>query len=168
MDKLENYKPKGRGFDSRRCHWNFSLAYSFRPHYGPGVGSASTRNEYQQYFPRGKRGRSVGLTTLPRSCADCLEIWEPQIFGTLRACTGIALPLPLPYKLDIRVSFILCKLFVRLFASRIQNNLIGILNIVPNFYLASSSVLFAYELYFVTDLEKITSSIWVISCAILV
>jgi len=26
------------------------LTYSFRPHYGPGVDSASNRNEYQEYF----------------------------------------------------------------------------------------------------------------------
>ena len=44
------YKPEGRGFDSRWCHWNFSLTYSFRPHYGPEVDSASNRNEYQEYF----------------------------------------------------------------------------------------------------------------------
>jgi len=43
-------------------------------------------------FPGGKGGRCVGLTTLPFSCADCLEIWEPQHRGTLRACPGIALP----------------------------------------------------------------------------
>jgi hypothetical protein len=52
-----------------------------------------SRNEYQEYFlQRGKGGRCVGLTTLPPSCADCLEIWEPQRPGTLRACPGIALP----------------------------------------------------------------------------
>ena len=34
----------------------------------------------------GKGGRCVGLTTLPPSCVDCLEIWEPQPPGTLRAC----------------------------------------------------------------------------------
>jgi len=42
-----------------------------------------------------KGGRCVRLTTLPPSCASCLEIWEPQTPGTLRsvkACTGIALP----------------------------------------------------------------------------
>jgi len=29
-------------------------------------------------FPGGKVGRCVGLTTLPHSCADYLEIWETQ------------------------------------------------------------------------------------------
>ena len=48
----------------------------------------------------GKGGRCVGLTTLPPSCADCLEImgastfWNPN--GTVRACIGIALVLILP------------------------------------------------------------------------
>ena len=36
------------------------------------------RCEYQGIFPVGKRGRCVGQTTLPASCTDCLEIWEPQ------------------------------------------------------------------------------------------
>jgi hypothetical protein len=37
----------------------------------------------------GKGGRCVGLTTLPPSSADCLEIWGPQPPGTLRACPGL-------------------------------------------------------------------------------
>ena len=37
----------------------------------------------------GKGGLCVRLTTLPPSCADCLEIWEPQPPGTLRACAGL-------------------------------------------------------------------------------
>ena len=37
----------------------------------------------------GKGGRCVGLTTLPPSYADCLEIWEPQPPGTLGACPGL-------------------------------------------------------------------------------
>jgi hypothetical protein len=41
---------------------------------------------------RGKGGRCLRLTTLPLSCADCLEIWEPRYPGTLRPCPGIALP----------------------------------------------------------------------------
>jgi hypothetical protein len=44
------FKPEGRGFDFRWCHWNFSLTQSFRPHYGRGVDLASNRNEYQEYF----------------------------------------------------------------------------------------------------------------------
>ena len=70
----------------------------FRPQCGPGVDSASNRNEYQEYFLGGKGGRCVGLTTLSPSCADCLEIWEPQPPGTHyrhgQACNGLVLPLP--------------------------------------------------------------------------
>ena len=48
--KAPRYKPAGRGFDFRWCHRNFSVAYSFRSHYGPGVDLSSNRNEYQVYF----------------------------------------------------------------------------------------------------------------------
>jgi len=88
------HKPEGCGFDSRWCHWNFSLT-SFRPHCGLGVDSASNRNEYQEYFLGGKGGWCVGLTIVPSSCADCLEIWDPHPPGILRpvqACNGIDLP----------------------------------------------------------------------------
>jgi hypothetical protein len=33
----------------------------------------------------------VWLTTLPLSCADSLEIWDPQAPGNVRDCAGIAL-----------------------------------------------------------------------------
>ena len=36
-----------------------------------------------------KDGRCVGLTTLPPSCADCLEMWKPQPAGTLVDCPGL-------------------------------------------------------------------------------
>jgi hypothetical protein len=36
------YKPEGRGFDFRLCHSHNP------PHYGPGVDSASNRNEYEE------------------------------------------------------------------------------------------------------------------------
>ena len=54
-----------------------------------GVDSASNKNEYQEYFLGGKDGRCVWLTTLPTSCDDCLEIWEPQPPETLRSCPGL-------------------------------------------------------------------------------
>jgi len=49
-------------------------------------------------FPGGRGCRSVGLTTLPPSCADLLEMWEPQPLGPLSACSGL-----------YRDCFILCK-----------------------------------------------------------
>jgi hypothetical protein len=57
--------------------------------HGPGVDSAPNRNEYQEYFLGVKGGRCVGLTNLPPSCADCLEIWKPEPSGTLRVCPGL-------------------------------------------------------------------------------
>jgi hypothetical protein len=36
-----------------------------------------------------KSGRCVGLITLQPSCTDCLEIWEPQPPGNLRACPDL-------------------------------------------------------------------------------
>jgi len=37
----------------------------------------------------GKGGLCVGLITLPPSCDDSLEIWEPHPLGTLTACPGM-------------------------------------------------------------------------------
>ena len=66
---------------------------SFRSHYGPGVDSASNRNEYQEYFLWGKGGRCIRLTTLPPFCAVVmkygnLNFLEPS--GPLQACSGNA------------------------------------------------------------------------------
>ena len=81
-------KPEGRGFDSRWCLWNLSLTIlPAAP--GPGVDSDSNRNEYHVYFLWDKSGWCVRLTTLPPSCSDFLEIWEPQPPGTLRSCPGL-------------------------------------------------------------------------------
>jgi len=54
---------------------------------GPGINSAANRIEYQEYFLGGKVGRCVGLSTLLPSCADCLEIWNPQ--GLSRPVMGL-------------------------------------------------------------------------------
>jgi len=85
-----------RAFDSRWYHWNFSLT-AFWSHYGPGVDSASNRNEYQDYFLGGEGSRCARLTNFPPSCADCLEIWESLNFvacrGPVQACNGTAVPL---------------------------------------------------------------------------
>jgi len=61
----------------------------FRPQYGPAVDSASNSTEYRGYFLGCKSGRCLGLTTLPPSCGDCLEIWELQPPRTLGACPAL-------------------------------------------------------------------------------
>jgi len=48
----------------------FHLTQSFRPQYGPGVDSASNRNEYQEYFLGGKGGFHVPIVLLLRSYID--------------------------------------------------------------------------------------------------
>ena len=63
-------------------HWHDPTAHT-------GVDSGSNRNEYQEYFLGGKDGRCIALTTLPPSCADCLEIWVNRPTGTVRACPGL-------------------------------------------------------------------------------
>jgi len=45
-------------------------------HCGPGFKLGSNRSEYQGYLLGCEGGWSVGLTYLPLSCAECLEILE--------------------------------------------------------------------------------------------
>ena len=66
------YKSEGPGIDPRSLGiFSGASDSSMRP----GVDSAS-KNENQD-IPGGKDGRCVRLTTLPPSCAECLEILEP-------------------------------------------------------------------------------------------
>ena len=54
-----------------------------------GLTESLTEMGDQEYFPGGKCGRCKGLTTLAPSCADSLEIWQPQPPETLRGCPGL-------------------------------------------------------------------------------
>jgi hypothetical protein len=94
--KAPRYKPAGCRFDSRLCHWNFSVTYSYRSHYGPGIDSASNKSEYQAYFLGSKGGGCVRLTTLPPSCAVVMKSANPNFLepsGPHQACNGTASPL---------------------------------------------------------------------------
>jgi hypothetical protein len=70
----------------------FSLTKFFRSHYGPGVDSASNRNEFREYFLGVKSGRCVRLTTyhhpvpLSRNLGT-LTSWNP--LGLSRPITGL-------------------------------------------------------------------------------
>jgi len=75
------YNPEGHGFDSQSRNWNFSSTLYYRPHYGPGVDSASNRKECQDYFLWLRRGG------LPVRLANSHNL--PQNPGALRPCPGL-------------------------------------------------------------------------------
>jgi hypothetical protein len=67
------------------CHWELSLAYSFRPHCGSSVESPSNRNVYQKCFlgytwPMRKADKFIAITCQLSGNLD------PQITGILRPC----------------------------------------------------------------------------------
>ena len=70
--KALRYYSEGPGIDSQSLGIFSGASDSSM---GPGVDSAS-KNEYQD-IPGGKDGRCVRVTTLPPSCAECLEVLEP-------------------------------------------------------------------------------------------
>jgi hypothetical protein len=82
------------GFDSRWCHWYFLFILSFQLHYGPGVDSASNRNEYQEYFLGGKGGRCLRVTALHLHVPTVLKSGNLNLLetsGPVQACNGLAL-----------------------------------------------------------------------------
>ena len=70
-----NYEPVGRRLDSRWCYW--------------GQIQPLTEMGNQEHILGVKGGRCVGMITLLPLCADCLETWDSQLPGTLRACPGL-------------------------------------------------------------------------------
>jgi len=77
---------------------------SFRPHYGPGIDSASNRYEYQEYFlgvkAAGVYGRQIYHLHVPTvSKSGSLNLLEPS--GPLQSSTEIVLSLPLT---SVRIS----------------------------------------------------------------
>jgi len=77
------YKPEGRGFRFPMVSLGFFINIIYT------VALLLWGNEYQENMLGGKGGRCVGLTTLPPSVADCLEICEPQTSGKLRDSPGL-------------------------------------------------------------------------------
>jgi len=93
------YKSEVCGFDSGWCHWNFSMTYSIRPHYDPGVESASNRNEHQEYFLEVKAAGAYNWQPYHLHVPIVLKSGSLNLLehsGPVQACHGIALPLTLP------------------------------------------------------------------------
>jgi hypothetical protein len=67
----------------------FLSLYSYIPSFLSIDRLSHNTNEYQKRLQRGEGGRCLGLTTLPPSCADCLEICDPQPSGTFGVCPGL-------------------------------------------------------------------------------
>ena len=64
---------------------------SFRSHYGPGVDSASDKNEYQDYLLGCEKRPVRKADNLTAIMGHCHVIWEPELPRTLwgpRACDG--------------------------------------------------------------------------------
>ena len=61
---------------------------SFRSHYGPGVDSASKRNEYQEYF-MGVKAAGAKADNLAPSCAVVTKSGNLNFLRTLWASPGL-------------------------------------------------------------------------------
>jgi hypothetical protein len=93
------YKLEGRGFDFRWNHWNF-LVTTLPVALWPWGRLSLWQKWVPGILPGGKDGRCVGLTTLPPSCPDCLEIMESSLMefqGPVQTCSRKALPYILPH-----------------------------------------------------------------------
>ena len=91
---------------------DFSVTYSFRPYHGPGVDSAPSENEYQEYFLGVKATGAWGWRPHHLYVSNVMEIWKPKPAGTLWATPDLlGTPLPLPFigsnKSELRTSVLL-------------------------------------------------------------
>ena len=116
------YKVEGNGFNS---HWDFSLNQSFRT---MGLGSIQPLTEMTPGLTlRHKCSRSLRMTILPPSCAECLEIlWSLNLllpYRPFQACIGTAFPLSviLSFKLPTSPSFVTYSLKYKRTTSKISN-----------------------------------------------
>ena len=68
---------------------DFLVTYSFRPYNGPGVDSAPSENEYQEYFLGVKAAHAWGWRPHHFHVPNVMKIWEPIPPGNLWATPGL-------------------------------------------------------------------------------
>jgi len=81
-----HFNLEGHGFDTQWCHWKFYLPKTSGRTKTLGSTHPATEMSTRNISCGDKGSQCIGLTTLPPSCANCLEIWKPQPPGTLTAC----------------------------------------------------------------------------------
>jgi hypothetical protein len=69
--------------------WRSRIRLEFSIDINHPINSDSNRNEYQEYFLGGKGGRCVGLTSLPPSYANCLQIWGLNLLESYGPVRGL-------------------------------------------------------------------------------
>ena len=121
--KALRYKPAGRRFDSWWCHWNFSVTYSFRSHYGPGVDSASNRKWVPGVFAGVKGGRTWGWQPyhhpVPLSWnLGTLTSWNP--LGHSRPVMGLLYPFLIFFRNNLNISLGIITLLLLLLKGEIK------------------------------------------------
>jgi len=89
LTEVLRYKSEGRGFDSYGVTGIFHCNNPSGRTMTLDLTQPRTEMITRNISLRDKGGRCKGLTTLPPSCADCLESGEPQSPGTLRVCPGL-------------------------------------------------------------------------------
>jgi hypothetical protein len=87
--QVQRYNPENRGFDSRRCYWNFSLTYSFGRTMALGPTQRLNINEYHEYFLEDKGDRSAGFLNFSTFLCRMSRIWEPETPGTSELVIGL-------------------------------------------------------------------------------
>jgi len=65
------------------------MTYSFRPYHGPGIDSAPSENEFQEYFLGVKAAGAWGWRPHHLHVPNVMEIGEPKPPGTLWATPGL-------------------------------------------------------------------------------
>jgi hypothetical protein len=87
--KALRYKPQGAGLIADGVIGGFNWLNPSGRTMALGSTQPLTEMSTRNIILGGKGGRSVGLTNLPPARSESLEIWEPQLPGTLSVCPGL-------------------------------------------------------------------------------